>query len=254
MLPEVDYSTRLFTGYAAGRALTAPTLETWREAFDRNAPAPRPLTALDLGCGVGRFTPTLADLFGGPVYGVEPADRMRQVAERQNAHPQVTYLPGNANAIPLEDSTCDVALLFLMFHHVPDQQAAAREIARVLRPNGRVLLQTSFSGELENRRWFDHFPRAREIEDAMFPTRAAVLEMFAAAGFKHLHTDVVQCEIAPSLAAYADKLRHRAIPTFEHLTDEEVEAGFASLDAAVALETAPVAVREPAELQVFSLS
>ncbi|ALG08283.1 class I SAM-dependent methyltransferase [Kibdelosporangium phytohabitans] len=253
MLPEVDYSTRLFTGYAAGRALTATTLETWREAFGRGAPRRRPLAVLDLGCGVGRFSPVLADVFGGPVYGVEPARRMREVAARQNGHPRVTYLDGDANTIPLGDDTCDLALLFLMLHHVPDQPAAAREIARVLRPGGRVLLQSSFSGELEDRRWFHHFPRAREIENVMFPSRAAVLEMFAAAGFTHERTDLVECEIAPSLAAYADKLRHRAIPTFEHLTEEEIKAGLASIDEAVARETVPVPVLEPAELQVFAL-
>ncbi|MGW5662761.1 class I SAM-dependent methyltransferase [Streptomyces sp. NPDC003758] len=251
MLPPVDYSRRLFAGYARGRALTERTAAVWRAAFTRHAPPERPLTVLDLGCGVGRFTPLLAELFGGPVYGVEPADRMRAVAETDNAHPAVTFLAGDAGAVPLGTDTCDLALLFLVFQHVPDRAAATAELARVLRPGGRVLLQSSFSGRLEERTWFRYFPRAREVEDAMFPTYEEVVAVFTAAGFALDGVDRVECEVAPSLAAYADKLRHRAVPTFEYLDEDEIRAGFAALDADVtrAGDTGPV--REPADLMVF---
>jgi hypothetical protein len=39
--------------------------------------------------------------------------------------------------------------------------------------------------------------------------------------------------VAPDLAVYAERLRLRAISTFEHLTEEETEQGFAALDRAV---------------------
>ena len=45
-------------------------------------PSRRSLAVLDLGSGTGRFTPALAEAFGGPVYGVEPLHKMRAVAER----------------------------------------------------------------------------------------------------------------------------------------------------------------------------
>lgn len=85
----VDYDERLHAVYAEGRKLAPEGLHTWMREFAELAPPQRPLTVLDLGCGIGRFTPALADTFGGPVYGVEPSDQMRRQAA---AHPAVTYL------------------------------------------------------------------------------------------------------------------------------------------------------------------
>jgi ubiquinone/menaquinone biosynthesis C-methylase UbiE len=253
VLPPIDYSERLYAGYAEGRALTVSTVAVWRSAFGRNAQPQRPLAVLDLGCGIGRFTPLLADLFGGPVIGVEPSERMLAIARTQNAHPAVAYRKGDAAHIPLADGSGDLALLFLMFHHVPDRAAATRELARVLRPGGRVLLQSSFAGQLEDRRWFHYFPRAREIEEQMFPSFGELVEVFDSAGLVYVGIDRVACEVAPSLEAYAHKLRKRAIPSFEYLSDDEIATGFAAIDNAVAEAGGiPEPIVEPAALVVFS--
>jgi ubiquinone/menaquinone biosynthesis C-methylase UbiE len=197
---------------------------------------------LDLGSGTGRFAPLLAEEFGGPVYGVEPSDRMRAVAQAQARHERVTYLAGAADRIPLPDGSCDLVVLFLVWHHVPDGPAAAAEIARVLRPSGRVLVCGSFSDRPADRRWHRFFPAAESVEARMFPTVGAVLRDFGTAGLAQVALDEVWQELAPSLAEYADRLRLRAISTFEYLTEEEIARGFAALDAAVAAteEDAPV--------------
>ena len=70
-----------------------------------------PVSLLDLGSGVGRLTPALATSFGGPVTGVEPSEKMRAHAEADAAHPDVTYLPGSAESIPMETSSCDAAAM-----------------------------------------------------------------------------------------------------------------------------------------------
>jgi ubiquinone/menaquinone biosynthesis C-methylase UbiE len=253
MLPQVDYDDRIYAEYAAGRALTRRTASTWLSAFARNAPSQRPLTVLDLGCGIGRFTPLLAETFGGLTYGIDPAERMLAVARVSNPHPRVRYVAGKAERIPLADRTCDLVLVFLAFHHVAHRAVAAREIARVLRPGGRLLLQSSFSGQLEDRLWFHYFPRARQVEDKLFPALPDVLTVFSAAGLTLIGDERLECELAPSLAAYAEKLHHRAIPTFEYLTEREIAEGFAALAADVAAERPerPVVVRESAALLTF---
>ena len=113
-------------------------------AFARHLPETRPLAWLDLGSGTGRMTPSLAAVFGGPVYGVEPAAKMRAQALAQAGHPAVTYVDGSAEHVPFPAASCDAALLFFVWHHVADRDGAARELRRVVKPGGKLFVQANF--------------------------------------------------------------------------------------------------------------
>jgi ubiquinone/menaquinone biosynthesis C-methylase UbiE len=126
--------------YEVGRALPEHAIANWISVFARFAPQDRPLTVLDLGSGTGRFSAALAREFGGPVHAVEPSAKMREAAMARHAHPAVTVTAGAAERIPLPDSSCDLAMLFLSWHHVADPERGAAELARVVRPGGTVLL------------------------------------------------------------------------------------------------------------------
>src|SRR5205085_12557762 len=110
-LKRVDYDLVRHEVYAAGRAMPHGALETWLDAFAGFWPGRTPLTLMDLGSGVGRFTPALADRFGGPVYGVEPSARMRRIAESGAAHPGVRCVAGEAARIPLPEGAVDGGLM-----------------------------------------------------------------------------------------------------------------------------------------------
>jgi hypothetical protein len=60
----------------------------------------------------------------------------------------------------------------------------------------------------------------------------------------------IQEQLAPSLSDYAERLRMRAISTFEHMSEEEIVEGFARLDAA-AQEQAPRPVVRSSDLLVL---
>jgi ubiquinone/menaquinone biosynthesis C-methylase UbiE len=233
-LKAVDYDVVQHDVYAVGRAMAPGTLEAWMDAFAQWWPSRRPLRLLDLGSGVGRFTPALAARFGGPVYGVEPSVKMRAVAEASAGHPAVSYLAGEAAVIPLEDATIDGALMFLSLHHVPDLPAATTEIARVLRQNARLQIVSGFSDRAAGASWWHRFfPRAGEIERSMFPSAAQVVGPFAAAGLALVTLDRVRTLQWESVAAAAAQLRLRPYSTFEHLTEPEIVEGLARLEAAV---------------------
>jgi ubiquinone/menaquinone biosynthesis C-methylase UbiE len=234
MLKPVDYNERQHIGYRVGRSMPADSQAVWAEAFARRAPQRRPLSVLDLGSGTGRLTPMLAETFGGPTWGVEPHARMRAQAEA-DPHPEtVTYLEGRAEAIPLADGACDLIVMFLSLHHVRDRAAAAREIRRVLKPGGRVLVRSQFSDRLQPVDWHVWFEGAYEAELKMFPTTTEIEAMFAAVGLERLALDVVRERYAASQAEQAERLKTRAISTFEHLDETAIEAGFSKLDEAVA--------------------
>jgi len=227
----VDYDERLHRVYAEGRRLTSAALGEWMGAFTGHAPTERPLAVLDLGCGIGRFTPALAETFGGPVYGVEPSARMLEIAVGAAAHPDVTYLEGAAEAIPLPDDSCDLALLFLSFHHFVDQLQALRELRRVLRPGGIVLLRTQLGDLMPDLWWYRYFPSARQVDAEMYlpleQVRALVEQAGLVADPEPVWVDVTEPR---TVRATYERLKLRAISTFEHLAPEEMEAGFAEFE------------------------
>jgi ubiquinone/menaquinone biosynthesis C-methylase UbiE len=100
---------------------------------------------LDLGCGTG--TLAIAALERQPraaMHGID-ADpdmlgRAREKARAAGLEPDFTT--GSATDLPYEDSSFDVVLSSLLFHHLnrDAKEAAAREVARVLRSDGRFLV------------------------------------------------------------------------------------------------------------------
>jgi ubiquinone/menaquinone biosynthesis C-methylase UbiE len=251
MLQKVSYDERQHAQYQRGRELSPQRLARWIEVFASHAPHARPLAVLDLGSGIGRFTPALADAFDGPVYGIEPAQKMRAVAEGTASHPNVTYCEGRAEAIPLSAASVDLVLMYLSFHHVQDRVAAAVEIARVLRPAGRVLLRSTFSDRMPDLEWMRYFPRVRQIEMQMFPSSDEVIRVFASAGLAPVALIAIEEQLASSLAEYAARLRLRALSTFEHMSEAEIAEGFARMDVAVAQEAQRKPVVRASDLLVL---
>jgi len=99
---------------------------------------------LDLGTGTGAVAAQAAERVApdGHVVGVDISREMLAQARRRflEAHlANVTLQEGRAEAIPADDAAFDVVLASLSLMFAIDRLAAAREIARVLRPDGRFV-------------------------------------------------------------------------------------------------------------------
>jgi SAM-dependent methyltransferase len=98
---------------------------------------------LDLGTGTGSVAIRAASLVGpgGQVSGVDPSPEMLALAQQRGIALGLTncsFREGSGEAIPADDGSVDVLLASLSLMYVIDRTAAAREIARVLRPGGRL--------------------------------------------------------------------------------------------------------------------
>ena len=103
-------------------AVRKPLLD-WLAAQDVRA-----LRVLDVGCGDRPYEALLAgaaEIVGFDVPGNPHAD-----------------IHGSIDAIPVEGASFDVVLCLQVLEHVPDPAAAVRELRRVVKPGGRVLLST----------------------------------------------------------------------------------------------------------------
>jgi arsenite methyltransferase len=104
--------------------------------------------ALDVGCGPGNVTASLARAAGpdGLVLGVDISEPMLARAVRAKAGPQVGFLRADAQRLPLRDKTVDAVLSIAALQLVPDPGAALAEMARVLRPGGRLAVMVPTAG------------------------------------------------------------------------------------------------------------
>jgi SAM-dependent methyltransferase len=91
-------------------------------------------TVIDLGAGTGKFTGRLVAT-GAQVIAVEPVAQMLE--KLSDAWPQVLAVHGTATDLPLPDASVDVVICAQAFHWFASE-AALTEIARVLKPGGKL--------------------------------------------------------------------------------------------------------------------
>jgi SAM-dependent methyltransferase len=99
---------------------------------------------LDVGCGSGAVTRELARRVGpsGRAVGVDPSPAFltiaRELAEAEELGGSVELHEGSALALPFPDGTFDVAVAATVLSHTPGAEGAIPEMARVVRPGGRM--------------------------------------------------------------------------------------------------------------------
>jgi SAM-dependent methyltransferase len=93
---------------------------------------------LDVGPGEGQVSRAVATRFGWSVLGCDASWRQLTEARRRGGGP--AYVRGLATGLPVEDSSVDAAIACLLLEHVADLESAFAELARVLRPGGRLLV------------------------------------------------------------------------------------------------------------------
>lgn len=136
-VPELDINT----GYAAW----APTYDTMPNGLIR---AEEELVqaattdlqvgrALDVACGTGRHASWLCAA-GHTTMGIDATPEMLDIAEKRV--PDAKFRLGDFNRLPVEDNTFDFAICALALAHAQDPTVGIREIARVVRPGGRIVL------------------------------------------------------------------------------------------------------------------
>nr|WP_046477473.1 MULTISPECIES: class I SAM-dependent methyltransferase [Filomicrobium] len=109
-------------------------------------------SALDVGCGEGRFCRMLR-AHGIKVVGIDPTEALVEAAWQRD--PQGDYRIGRAEALAFPNNTFDLVISYLTLIDIPDVAKAIAEMGRVLRPGGTLLIAnlTSFSTAGKNGGW-----------------------------------------------------------------------------------------------------
>jgi ubiquinone/menaquinone biosynthesis C-methylase UbiE len=103
---------------------------------------------LDCGCADGGYTVAMVNLGAERAIGVDALDeRIVQARERERDNPTVRFLHASVDALPFNEASFDGVLLNEVLEHVADEVQTLREIHRVLRPGGHLVVMSP-------NRWF----------------------------------------------------------------------------------------------------
>jgi SAM-dependent methyltransferase len=135
-------------------------------AFEAIA-AEQPRRVLEVGGGEGELAERVHGELGAEVIGV---DQSAGMVEAQRAK-GIDARPGDVQHLPFADGEFDVAVAAWMLYHVPDLERGLSELARVLRPGGRLVVATNSALHLQELRelvgsgpWLSTFTRENGAE------------------------------------------------------------------------------------------
>jgi SAM-dependent methyltransferase len=170
---------------------------------------------LDLGTGTGAVAQRAAAIVGpgGNVVGMDISPQMLAMARARMAASgcaNVTLQEGRAEAIAADEGSFDVVLASLSLMYVIDREAAAREIARVLRPGGRLVAAVWAGPDQCDIVRFQQTagsvggpPPVREVGPGALADPHVFLRQLAAAGIDaHAETEVLGFEFESFTAAW----------------------------------------------------
>lgn len=157
-------------GLLWGRLLNRETRRTNAHALDALALG-REDDVLELGFGGGATLARIIERTTGRVCGIELSPAMVRQAERRFAKEiaegrvQVTH--GRADDVPFRDNSFDRALTVHTVYFWPDVAAGLRELFRVLRPGGRLVLGLATPDHLRGRAYTRHGYRILTTDDLL---------------------------------------------------------------------------------------
>ena len=150
--------------YSSERGLEA------RRAAYRNAAGPdareilfdairevAPRRYLEVGCGPGELSARVREELGAEVVAVDSSERMVELASERGVDARL----GDVQDLQLPDEEFDCAVAAWMLYHVPDVERALSELARVLKPGGRLVAVTNYLDHLLELREFLGLPGSR---------------------------------------------------------------------------------------------
>lgn len=132
----------MFDGVARRYDLTNDVMSLWQvrmwRQVTRAAVGARPgMRILDLAAGTGTSSAEYA-ADGAQVVACDFSTGM--VAQGKRRHPRISFVAGDATALPFADAVFDVVTISYGLRNVQDTARALREMARVTRPGGRIVI------------------------------------------------------------------------------------------------------------------
>ena len=179
---------------------------------------------LDIGCGTGRVSAALVER-GSRVWGVEPSPEMAALARQRLS----TVKIAPAERLPFKDGWFERAVMWLVIHLL-DRPRAFAEAARVLGPNGRLVIATFDYAHFEGYWLKPFFPSLEAIDRARFPDADGLRSELETAGFRTVELSRLSQRAWMKRAEALKRVRGRFISTFQLVPDDEYRTGLERME------------------------
>ena len=119
--------------------------------------------ALDIGTGTGDFIKILNDTFGGETHltGIDPGEQWLKGARARFPQENIGFICMGGETLRFDDASFDVVAISNALHHLGNIEQTFREMKRVVRPDGWLIINEISNGELneaqQNQKMLHHF-------------------------------------------------------------------------------------------------
>jgi SAM-dependent methyltransferase len=136
---------------------------------------------LDIGCGAGHFLATVKRALGFDAYGVEPWNSNDTLAEKHG----FTIFHGDLVDARFSDAFFDIVTINQVLEHIPDPRTLMREIRRILRPSGTMVLGLPNRDALLFRIFGKHWSGLDAPRHIFIPTIRSIRALCESEGFAY---------------------------------------------------------------------
>ena len=156
---------------------------------------------LDVGTGTGVFLPFVLDRVGtgGRTIALDIAEQMLHKAQAKGVRGNVDYLQADITNIPLRDNIFDIVVCYSSFPHFQDKLRVLKDISRVMKTGGRLLICHTSSRVAIN----EIHSQIPVVEKYLIPDIDEMQQLLSAAGFTGISIE----DDSDSYLASAEKCR-----------------------------------------------
>ncbi|MFC1735472.1 class I SAM-dependent methyltransferase [Candidatus Hydrogenedentota bacterium] len=179
---------------------------------------------LEIGCGTANYLAQLESL-AGHVTGLDLSEGMLKTAQSKVRNADL--IRADAVLIPFHNSVFDAVYCVQVLHHIRDKSAFASETLRILKPGGRLVIQSCSHEQLSTFCFYHYFPRGLKVDRLRMPDIGVISDLLSAAGFDDITIQPCAIDDAVKDAPedYLDKRNRDGDSTFHFLTTTEIEDG-----------------------------
>ena len=137
---------------------------------------------LDVGCGSGRLIPLICEKIGpnGSLVELDFAPGMLDIGRGKRNGGNVTFMLGDAHAMPLPSKDFDKVIALALLPHLDDKASALKEFHRVLKPGGLLVIAHQMGRETLDRL---HGQSSEPVRRDLLPKKPVLESLLAEAGF-----------------------------------------------------------------------